>query len=172
MEIIASTIFNLVMLGVAIYAVVRAYRCLTENARLARKHFSRIRFASIDPEQNAKLHEKFPKEVHDTLDYVIEIGSANGDTVMFPDGFEGVLIGYMENNTGHIVAVYDYDKSIEYMATHLINETYNGEKLYETEDDAYTGAVEWFETNTLRALPYVTDSNGDNVAPVFVYTRN
>lgn len=61
--------------------------------------------------------------------------------------YDSALIGVSHDNR----AIYSFDLMIEYLMVE--------------EDFTYENAVEWIETNTLRALPYMGDD-----APIVLYT--
>ena len=73
---------------------------------------------------------------------IIEAAEDNETEVVFLDGFDGGLIGFQEL-CGEVHAVYDEDKMLSFWA--LINNCSMEE------------AIEWYEFNTLRSLPYIDE---------------
>ncbi len=90
------------------------------------------------------------------IDEIIEyVSEENPAATMFrnPDFYEAI-IGYILNEEGLPVLVYDYSKMIESLAAE-----------YEDSEDPTTDAIEWIEYNTLRTLPYISQEG----RPVIVY---
>jgi len=84
-----------------------------------------------------------------------ELAEINPDAVLFEcPNYEGGLIGYTEDGR----AVYDREKCIMWLASQDDSET--------DPETAYTNAIEFFEFNTVRSLPYAGEH-----APVIVTVR-
>lgn len=87
--------------------------------------------------------------------------------IYYIDGMEGALIGTMENEYGNVVAVYEREMCIrcikESFGPDWMNEPAYGYSDEEKADADFldmeltTMAIEYFEYNTLRSLPYLKE---------------
>ena len=91
------------------------------------------------------------KSYEEMLDQLKEVGEYAEKDCLLLDGFEGGLVGYILNGD-EFHAVYDKEKMLQY---YII-----------TNECTYEDAVEWFEYNTLRSLPYCAA----DVRPVIMET--
>ena len=76
----------------------------------------------------------------------------SGNDPLYLDGFEGGLIGWQRDADGYVHAVYSEELMLEYYCK--INEC------------PYEDAAEWYEFNTIRALPYCDQRN----VPIIIHT--
>lgn len=69
-----------------------------------------------------------------------QIDSLDGAVVLDPPRFDAAIVGVTCNDAGETVAVYDEEKVID---------------LFVEDTGSLESAREWYEYNTLRALPYM-----------------
>lgn len=72
-----------------------------------------------------------------------------GANILMIDEMEDAMVGTMVNEHGIVVPVYERGLCIKALANRYMK---SGE--YESYDDAYEAAEEWFDFNTERSLPY------------------
>lgn len=106
----------------------------------------------------------YPDENLAVLDEILGKVKDSGQLVVFLDGYEGGLVGYCTNDAGRLICIYDYDRSMDFMARQYME---SDREMFPDYDEAYTGAVEWYEFNTVRSLPYVKDGE-TSIAPTFI----
>lgn len=78
-----------------------------------------------------------------------ELAMLDNAVVLDPDDLDAAIVGVTQDSRGAWVAVYDYDKIVQVYA-HLFDTT-----AADSAAEAYEGALEFVDYNTLRALPYM-----------------
>ena len=83
-------------------------------------------------------------------------GDERGQEVVIIDGMDKAIVGTCVNEYGKIVAVYDRELCIQCLMESMSESD-------DPEDDPYESAIEFFEYNTVRSLPYLKDQ-----APIII----
>lgn len=116
--------------------------------------------------QSATVKERF--------DEVEMIADNNDDFIMLLDGMEKALVGITMNSFGHPVAVYERELCIQCLMENYGKDwaknlgCYTKEQMKDKEymeDELRNMAVEDFEYNTIRSLPYCYDHADKNSVP-------
>lgn len=106
-------------------------------------------------EQTLKDREELKKErgyspvVSERYDEACERDDDFGANILMIDEMEDTMVGTMVNGHGNVVPVYERELCVKALANRYMK---SGD--YADYEDAYTAAVEWFEFNTERSLPY------------------
>jgi hypothetical protein len=79
-----------------------------------------------------------------------EIESLDGAVVLDPPSLDVAIVGWMLNEAGERVVVYDYLLLVSQFAADMGDGS--------EEEDALEAAEEWVQYNTIRALPYMGTS--------------
>lgn len=100
-------------------------------------------------------HEEYlnslPEEVKKRLEIANERDTkGHGDNIVLFHDVEKGMVGTMVNEYGITVAVYERNRSIDQLA-----EDFDKDNPERDEDEARTDAIEWFEYNTVRTIPYL-----------------
>ena len=91
----------------------------------------------------------------DILDYVNALADELGEEIYKLDDMDAALVGTHITEQGNTVLVYDRKKCIECLMDSSLKD--------DSDEDPYEMAEEWFEYNTMRALPYMHEK-----APIIV----
>ena len=96
------------------------------------------------------------KMAEDKVAEVTRRGDERGQEVVIIDGMDKAIVGTCINEYGKIVAVYDRELCIQCLMESMSESD-------DPEDDPYESAMEFFEYNTVRSLPYLKDQ-----APIII----
>lgn len=105
-----------------------------------------------------RIKADYSDMVKERYDEACDTDDERGANIVMLHDMEDAMVGTMENADGIVVAVYERELCVKAIANRFAK---SGE--YKDYDEAYEAALEWFEYNTLRALPYI----GKN-APVII----
>lgn len=112
-----------------------------------------------DEEREAvRKHEEYldslPEEVKKRLEIARKRdASGDGDNIILLHGLEKGMVGTTVNDYGITIAVYERSRSIDHLA-----EDFDKDNPERNEDECRTDAIEWFDYNTVRAIPYMGES--------------
>lgn len=112
-----------------------------------------------DEEKKAmREHEEYldslPEEVKKRLEIARKRdASGDGDNIILLHGLEKGMVGTMVNDYGITIAVYERNRSIDHLA-----EDFDKDNPERNEDECRAEATEWFDYNTVRAIPYMGES--------------
>jgi len=87
------------------------------------------------------------KDVTLVKENISDIAGEDYDNIVYINGMDKALVGCHMTDDGIFVAVYDRELCLK-----CLEEMFS--KSCKPDDDPYEMAQEWFEYNTLRALPY------------------
>ena len=105
-----------------------------------------------------RIKADYSDTVKERYDEACDADEGMGTNIVMLHDMEDAMIGTMENEDGITVAVYERELCIKAIANRFAKSD-----EYKDYDEAYEAALEWFEYNTVRALPYI----GKN-APVII----
>lgn len=111
---------------------------------------------TVPPDEDSEYIKSLPALVRDRIDEARAADYEDGDSIVLLHGMERAMIGTVENADGKIVAVYEEELCIRCLMDDMSKPEDAGDDY--DENDAYTDAREFYEYNTLRALPYIGDS--------------
>lgn len=111
---------------------------------------------TVPPDEDSEYIKSLPALVRDRIDEARAADYEDGDSIVLLHGMERAMIGTVENAAGKIVAVYEEELCIRCLMDDMSKPEDAGDDW--DENDAYTDAREFYEYNTLRALPYIGDS--------------
>ena len=116
---------------------------------------------TVPPDEDSEYIKGLPSLVRERIDEARAADYEDGDSIVLLHGMERAMIGTVENAAGKIVAVYEEELCIRCLMEDMSKPEDAGDDW--GEDDAYTDALEFYEYNTVRALPYIGDS-----APIII----
>lgn len=111
---------------------------------------------TVPPGEDSEYIKGLPSLVRERIDEARAMDYEDGDSIVLLHGMERAMIGTVENAAGKIVAVYEEELCIRCLMEDMSKPEDAGDDW--GEDDAYTEAREFYEYNTVRALPYIGDS--------------
>lgn len=111
---------------------------------------------TVPPDEDDEYIKSLPALVRERIDEARAADYEDGDSIVLLHGMERAMIGTVENSAGKIVAVYEEELCIRCLMDDMSKPEDAGDDW--GEDDAYMDAREFYEYNTLRALPYIGDS--------------
>lgn len=98
--------------------------------------------------------DSLPEEVKKRLEIAYERDTkGHGDNIILFHDIEKGMVGTMVNEYGITIAVYERNRSIDQLA-----EDFDKDNPERDEDEARTDAIEWFEYNTVRTIPYLHET--------------
>lgn len=105
-----------------------------------------------------RIKADYSDTVKERYDEACDTDDERGANIVMLHDMEDAMVGTMENADGIVVAVYERELCVKAIANRFVKSD-----EYKDYDEAYEAALEWFEYNTLRTLPYI----GKN-APVII----
>lgn len=107
-----------------------------------------------------KIRAKYTPAVAERYDEACERDEEGnfGANIVMLDEMEDAMVGTTVNEHGIVVPVYEEELCVKSLAEKFLK---SGE--YKDYDEAYTAAAEWFDYNTLRAIPYLKEQ-----APIII----
>lgn len=106
------------------------------------------------------------REVHSSVLTKEEIEDATGSILLDPESLDVAIIGTKKNELGQVVFVYSSALLIECFEKIFYVPSSERDRA-EAMEDAYEMAVDWFDYNTVRSIPYLGEARPILVDEIF-----